>query len=97
MDQLRSNLPEIANLTYADKFVLSYIFTSLLPVYQDADRVLFLGLTIKTVYVKIHELVMVTTITTMLWKWFFAWKILGQEPPKQIKEKGGKKAPDASW
>ena len=35
LDNVRSGLPEISSLTFADKFLLSYIGTSMLPLIKD--------------------------------------------------------------
>jgi hypothetical protein len=76
LDQIRSSLPEISTLTFADKYLFAFIFTSLLPVYRESDWIVFYGLSIRKVCLTIHESVMFINVCATIWHYVWATKLL---------------------
>lgn len=92
LDGVRSGLPEISALTFADKFLLAYICTSLLPLIKDDQY--------PKMYMwamHIHEGIMVMSTVILFWKYFWSLRNLNQMVPVQKKESGAKAAADKSW
>ena len=72
METLRSNLPEMTSLTFADKFLMMYIGSSLLPLIKDFNH-WYDGDEYKThmhhITQMIHLIVMLISIIWLIYMW----------------------------
>lgn len=70
ISNVRAGIPEISILTFADKFLLMYVFTSLLPLMEDATSLWYMW------GKHLHEAIMLFTTIILLFKYLCTRRML---------------------